>query len=151
MAKLVKKLQNINDDPINIASSFSIEELEELINYSSDKYYNTGTPIMEDDEYDILIDILKNKYPKSKVLKNIGAKVKGANKVKLDYWLGSMDKIKPTDNKEYDKWITYIQDRPFNDKRYYISNQKVKDLGWTIETEFNEGIINLINHIKNKS
>jgi dTDP-glucose 4,6-dehydratase len=52
---------------------------------------------------------------------------------------------------EYDKWITYIKDRPFNDKRYYISNQKVKDLGWTIETEFNEGIINLINHIKNKS
>jgi dTDP-glucose 4,6-dehydratase len=52
---------------------------------------------------------------------------------------------------EYDKWITYIKDRPFNDKRYYISNQKVKDLGWTIETEFNEGIINLINHIKIKS
>jgi dTDP-glucose 4,6-dehydratase/UDP-glucose 4,6-dehydratase len=51
---------------------------------------------------------------------------------------------------EYDKWITYIKDRPFNDKRYYISNQKVKDLGWTIETEFNEGIINLINQ-KNKS
>ena len=52
---------------------------------------------------------------------------------------------------DYDKWITYIRDRPFNDKRYYISNQKVKDLGWKIETEFNEGIINLINHIKNKS
>jgi dTDP-glucose 4,6-dehydratase len=52
---------------------------------------------------------------------------------------------------EYDKWITYIKDRPFNDKRYYISNQKVKDLGWEIETEFNEGIINLINHIKIKS
>jgi dTDP-glucose 4,6-dehydratase len=52
---------------------------------------------------------------------------------------------------DYDKWITYIQDRPFNDKRYYISNQKVKDLGWKIETEFNEGIINLINHIKIKS
>ena len=50
-----------------------------------------------------------------------------------------------------DKWITYIKDRPFNDKRYYISNQKVKDLGWIIETEFNEGIINLINHIKIKS
>jgi dTDP-glucose 4,6-dehydratase len=52
---------------------------------------------------------------------------------------------------EYDKWITYIKDRPFNDKRYYISNQKVKDLGWKIETEFNQGIINLINHIKIKS
>ena len=56
-----------------------------------------------------------------------------------------------TNTEEYDKFITYIQDRPFNDKRYYISNQKVKDLGWKIETEFNEGIINLINHIKLKS
>jgi dTDP-glucose 4,6-dehydratase len=55
-----------------------------------------------------------------------------------------------TNTEEYDKFITYIQDRPFNDKRYYISNQKVKDLGWKIETEFNEGIINLINHIKLK-
>ena len=56
-----------------------------------------------------------------------------------------------TNTEEYDKFITYIQDRPFNDKRYYISNQKVKDLGWKIQTEFNEGIINLINHIKLKS
>jgi dTDP-glucose 4,6-dehydratase/UDP-glucose 4,6-dehydratase len=52
---------------------------------------------------------------------------------------------------EYDKWITYIEDRPFNDKRYYISNQKVKDLGWKIETEFNLGIYELINDIKNKN
>jgi len=50
--------------------------------------------------------------------------------------------------KDYDKWISYIQDRPFNDKRYYISNQKVKDLGWTIETEFNKGLDELIEKIK---
>ena len=45
---------------------------------------------------------------------------------------------------EYNKWISYIEDRPFNDKRYYISNQKVKDLGWTIDTDFNKGIDELI-------
>ena len=39
-------------------------------------------------------------------------------------------KIKNTD--EYDKWIEYIEDRPFNDKRYYISNEKLKQLGWNI-------------------
>jgi dTDP-glucose 4,6-dehydratase len=50
--------------------------------------------------------------------------------------------------KDYDKWISYIQDRPFNDKRYYISNQKVKDLGWTIETDFNNGIDELIEKMK---
>jgi dTDP-D-glucose 4,6-dehydratase len=40
--------------------------------------------------------------------------------------------------------ITYIKDRPFNDKRYYISNEKVKKLGWEIATDFNKGIDNLI-------
>jgi dTDP-glucose 4,6-dehydratase len=48
-----------------------------------------------------------------------------------------------TTNK-YEKWITYIEDRPFNDKRYYISNQKVKDLGWDIKIDFNQGIDELI-------
>lgn len=40
----------------------------------------------------------------------------------------------------YDKWITYIEDRPFNDRRYYISNQKLRDLGWKITVGFDEGI-----------
>jgi dTDP-glucose 4,6-dehydratase len=51
---------------------------------------------------------------------------------------------KITKTKDYDKWITYIEDRPFNDKRYYISNKKVKELGWNIETEFNKGLDLLI-------
>lgn len=41
-------------------------------------------------------------------------------------------KIKPND--EFDKWIEYVEDRPFNDKRYYISNSKLKELGWNITT-----------------
>ena len=41
---------------------------------------------------------------------------------------------------DYNKWITFIEDRPFNDQRYYISNQKLKDLGWNITISFNEGI-----------
>jgi len=45
---------------------------------------------------------------------------------------------------EYEKWISHIEDRPFNDKRYYISNQKVKDLGWTILTDFDNGIDEVI-------
>lgn len=47
-------------------------------------------------------------------------------------------KIKNTDN--YQEWIEYIEDRPFNDKRYYISNQKLKDLGWNITINFEKGL-----------
>ena len=45
---------------------------------------------------------------------------------------------------DYDKWIEYIEDRPFNDQRYYISNQKLKDLGWEITIKFEFGLKNLI-------
>jgi dTDP-glucose 4,6-dehydratase len=45
---------------------------------------------------------------------------------------------------EYDKWIEYIEDRPFNDQRYYISNQKLKDLGWEIEIDFINGLKNIV-------
>lgn len=51
-------------------------------------------------------------------------------------------KIKNTDN--YDEWITYIEDRPFNDQRYYISNEKVKNLGWSIKVSFEDGIDRLL-------
>ena len=47
-------------------------------------------------------------------------------------------RIKNTE--EYEKWIEYIEDRPFNDIRYYISNTKLKNLGWKINTEFMDGI-----------
>ena len=46
---------------------------------------------------------------------------------------------------EFSKYIEYIEDRPFNDQRYYISNEKLKKLGWNINITFNEGIVDLIN------
>jgi dTDP-glucose 4,6-dehydratase len=51
-------------------------------------------------------------------------------------------KIKNTDR--FDEWTTYIEDRPFNDKRYYISNDKLKQLGWEIKTDFDEGLSELL-------
>ena len=39
-----------------------------------------------------------------------------------------------------EQWITFIEDRPFNDQRYYISNQKLKELGWSIKIDFLSGL-----------
>ena len=50
--------------------------------------------------------------------------------------------IKKTD--KYDEWIEYIQDRPFNDRRYFISNDKLKKLGWDIQKDFMDGLKSLI-------
>jgi dTDP-glucose 4,6-dehydratase len=46
---------------------------------------------------------------------------------------------------DYEKWITYIEDRPFNDKRYYISNKKLRHLGWNINISLHTGLDLLIN------
>jgi dTDP-glucose 4,6-dehydratase len=51
------------------------------------------------------------------------------------------------ETEDYDKWISYIQDRPFNDQRYYISNQKLKDLGWAITVNFSNGLNSLIRNL----
>jgi dTDP-glucose 4,6-dehydratase len=45
-----------------------------------------------------------------------------------------------TTQAEVDEYITYVADRPFNDKRYYISNQKLRDIGWEMKTVFKDGI-----------
>lgn len=68
----------------------------------------------------------------------------------LDIAYKIINKIIKPEALEYDNWIKYIEDRPFNDKRYYISNQKVKDLGWTIKIDFEKGLDNLIENMRKK-
>ena len=58
MADLVKKITKLNTDVLELISNFSIEELEQVINYSADKYYNTSKSVITDEIYDILIDFL---------------------------------------------------------------------------------------------
>lgn len=102
MSEIAKKLNN-TDDIITTIDNLDIKNLEDIITYAADKYYNTMKSVISDSIYDMLIDFLKLKAPKSKVLKNIGAKIKSKDKVSLDYHLGSMDKIKPPSN-QLEKW-----------------------------------------------
>merc|ERR1712159_703454 len=54
-------------------------------------------PLMTDNQYDILEDYIKRKYPKNAIVEKIGAPVE-KNKVNLPYEMASMDKIKPDTN-----------------------------------------------------
>jgi dTDP-glucose 4,6-dehydratase len=47
-------------------------------------------------------------------------------------------------DEDYEKWIEYVEDRPFNDMRYYISNQKLKELGWDIKINFIDGLKDIL-------
>jgi NAD-dependent DNA ligase len=102
MKKIIDQLLNSDIDLITYISSLKKSTLEKIIEYASQCYYNTPDSIISDEIYDTLIDILKNKYPNSNILIKSGAVSKN-NKFKLDYWLGSMNKIKP-DTKELNIW-----------------------------------------------
>jgi dTDP-glucose 4,6-dehydratase len=54
------------------------------------------------------------------------------------------------DSDDYQQWIEYVEDRPFNDKRYYISNKKLKGLGWDIQVVLQEGLEDLIAYMKTR-
>jgi dTDP-glucose 4,6-dehydratase len=63
---------------------------------------------------------------------------------KIIYKIKSIKK----DDVSYQNWITYIEDRPFNDKRYFISNSKLKSLGWKPKVNFDFGLNMLIDKIE---
>ena len=70
---------------------------------------------------------------------------------KMEYSVMDVAKIliqmlKDTD--DYEEWIRYVEDRPYNDQRYYISNSKLKELGWTIQIGFFDGLKDLISNTK---
>ena len=52
---------------------------------------------------------------------------------------------------EYDDYITYINDRDFNDKRYYISDEKIRLLGWDRKINLEDGLKETINYYIKKS
>jgi len=57
--------------------------------------------------------------------------------------------IKKTD--DYDSYISYIKDREFNDRRYYISDDKIRLLGWNKKITLHERLEKTINwYINNR-
>jgi len=49
-----------------------------------------------------------------------------------------LENLKPGEKLE--DWMIYVEDRPYNDKRYFITNEKLKKLGWEQKINFNNGI-----------
>lgn len=91
-------ITSIKKSPSDIAKTLSDEDLEKLLRKLADAYYNTGVPLVDDNVYDILYDILKDRDPSNPFLKEAGSKVKvNRKKVELKYPMGSLIKIKPNE------------------------------------------------------
>jgi dTDP-glucose 4,6-dehydratase len=50
--------------------------------------------------------------------------------------------LKPDEN--FENYIEFIKDRNFNDFRYYINSDKLKELGWKETIDFNKGLLEII-------
>jgi len=42
--------------------------------------------------------------------------------------------------KKVEECVEFVEDRPFNDRRYFIEDKKLKELGWKPKVEFEEGL-----------
>lgn len=89
-----------------IIPELTAKELEEVIKLANYSYYNTSEELISDSIYDFLVERLKLVKPNSKILKLIGSDkaYEHGEKIKLPYWMGSMNKIK-NDEEQLNKWI----------------------------------------------
>jgi NAD-dependent DNA ligase len=103
-----KQIKKYKSDPLEYIKNATDDQVSKMILYASKKYYNE-TAVMTDDEFDFLVDDLKKRDPKHPTLSKIGAplpKVTEIKKVKLPYHMGSMDKYKLSDTKQFEKWLS---------------------------------------------
>lgn len=93
--------QTIKKNPPEWGLNVSLEELYGCIKYASDRYYNSEEVVLDDDEFDKLVEIYNVRSPKK--YEDIGSELNDKNKCKLPYHMGSMNKTKSL--KELTKWV----------------------------------------------
>ena len=64
----------------------------------------------------------------------------------------TLDDIYPAKENSYSSLIKFVKDRPGHDKRYALNSSKIKNLGWSIKTDFKTRLIETINwYLKNNN
>lgn len=101
----------LQKSPETTLSKMTPDEIGDLLDDAADAYYNKGQPIMTDDMYDLVQDHLRKRDPNHPALQRVGAPVQPGKKVKLPYWMGSLDKIRD-DPKALTKWLGSYSEPP---------------------------------------
>ena len=91
-------IKAINNGPMGFIKKNKKADIIALLMKADDAFFNNYEDeiTIKDDIYDIIKDYVKTKYPKDKYFKRIGADVK--NKVVLPYYMGSLNKIKDSED-----------------------------------------------------
>ena len=94
-------INSLLKDPINFLKTKTKKEIVNFLKESDKAFFNTNKTLLTDDMYDLVKDYLKKLDPKNPYFKRVGADEE--TKVKLPFYLGSLDKIKD-DKKAIDNW-----------------------------------------------
>jgi len=92
-----KQIKLFKEKGISVLESLSELQITTFIIVANDAYYNSKSPLMTDNEYDIVREYAEKKYPDNETIKQVGAPIE-KNKVTLPFNMPSMDKIKPDTN-----------------------------------------------------
>ena len=107
MSVIISKLSSLSDEEFNeYILSQPLSSLHQAKLYADDVYYNTGKSSgLNDWRYDNLKETLKSRDPHYVI--PTGTRIRDhENRVELPFWLGSMNKFKPEDDKAIIKWIS---------------------------------------------
>ena len=101
--EIIDKIMDFKKNGISVLNNLPEETLSKMVEIANEVYRNQK-PILNDNQFDILEDYIREKFPENKVIKIIGAPIPvGKSKAVLPYEMWSMDKIKP-DTKALANW-----------------------------------------------
>jgi NAD-dependent DNA ligase len=129
MSAAVKKIvAGLQTDYFATMSAMTKKQFEGVMKYLGEEYYNEGVSHISDADYDRLRETLGKKYGLAEAAPHMEVEVT-KQKVKLPFFMGSMDKIKP-DKNNLVGWIArYPGQVCISDKLDGVSGLRVKSGG----------------------
>lgn len=97
-----ERIQKLRTNFFGTFQTLHKKEIENIVEYLSQKYYNEGISLLTDEEFDRLKELYVRKFGDTSIMNNVGAKVE-KGKVTLPFFMGSMDKMKP-ENHNLESW-----------------------------------------------
>ena len=97
-----KIIDALKENPDETLKSLDKKELSSFLDYLFDSYHNKSVSLISDQLFDYAYEYYQEKYKPT--VKNVGSEIKVKEKVKLPYYMGSLDKVKPSTT-EFEKWI----------------------------------------------
>jgi NAD-dependent DNA ligase len=126
-------ISKISKHPKEVLRTLNEDEIANVIQLANYHYYNSDKPLFSDNVFDMIKEHLEEINPYHPILTHVGAVVEDdSRKVKLPYWMGSMDKIK-SDGSVINRWRTnYTGNVVISDKldgnsgMIYVKNGEAK-------------------------